>query len=95
VRAGLYPERCDGDNLFVVLLDEPTAHIDLGNKVKVLRVIRELSASGRTVLFSTHDPNEASMVADAVVILFEERILGLGTPNGVITKDIIQYIQQM
>ena len=58
-------------------------------------MIRELSASGRTVLFSTHDPNEASMVADAVVIIDEGRILDLGTPNGVITKDIIQYTQQM
>jgi ABC-type multidrug transport system ATPase subunit len=58
-------------------------------------VIRELSASGRTVLFSTHDPNEASMVADAVMIIDEGRILDLGTPNGVITKDIIQYTQQM
>ena len=65
------------------------APIDLGNKVKALRVIRELSASGRAVLFSTHGPNEASMVADAVVILDEGRILDLGTPNGVITKDII------
>ncbi len=76
----------------MVLLDKPTAHLDLGNKVKVLRVIRELSASGRTVLFSTHDPNEASMVADAVVILDEGRILDLGTPNEVITKDVIHTL---
>jgi ABC-type multidrug transport system ATPase subunit len=63
--------------------------------VRALKVIRELSASGRTVLFSTHDPNEASIVTDAVVILDEGRILDLGTPNDVITKDIIQYTQQM
>ena len=76
----------------VILIDEPTAHLDLGNKVKVLKVIRELSTSGRTVLFSTHDPNEASMVADAVVVLDEGRVLDTGIPGDVITKDILQTI---
>jgi len=80
----------------MVLLDEPTAHLDLGNKVKGLRVIRELSASGRAVFLLTHDPNEASIVADTVVILDEGRILDLGTPNDVIIKvSYIQYTQQM
>ena len=80
----------------MVLIDEPTAHLDLRNKMKVLRVIRELSASGRAVFFLTHDPNEASMVADTVVILDEGRILDLGIPNDVIIKvSYIQYTQQM
>jgi ABC-type proline/glycine betaine transport system ATPase subunit len=47
------------------------------------------------MLFWTQDSDEASMVIDAVVILDEGRILDLGTPNDVITKDIIQYTQQM
>jgi hypothetical protein len=64
----------------------------LRTQVKVLKVIRELSASGRTVLFSTHDPNEASMVADMVVVLDEGRMLDIGVPGDVITKDILQTI---
>lgn len=51
----------------ILLLDEPTAHLDLANQVRVLRVIRSLQ--GLTVLFTTHDPNLALAVADYTVLL--------------------------
>ena len=40
----------------VLVLDEPTANLDYGNKLRVLREVERLRGEGRTILFSTHDP---------------------------------------
>jgi iron complex transport system ATP-binding protein len=76
----------------ILLVDEPTAHLDLRNKARVLGVMREMADSGRTVIFSTHDPNEASLVADEVGILNEGRIVGFGPPASVMTEDALKAI---
>ncbi|MCS7197467.1 MAG: ABC transporter ATP-binding protein [Candidatus Bipolaricaulota bacterium] len=53
----------------ILLLDEPTAHLDLRNQAYVVTVIRQLAAAGLSVLFTTHDPNLALAVADYTVLL--------------------------
>lgn len=53
----------------ILLLDEPTAHLDLANQARVLRVISSLAAQGLSVLFTTHDPNLALFVSDYTVLL--------------------------
>ena len=53
----------------ILLLDEPTAHLDLANCARVLRVISSLAAQGLAVLFTTHDPNLALVVSDYTVLL--------------------------
>lgn len=76
----------------ILLLDEPTAHLDLRNKARVLGVMREMADSGKTVVFSTHDPNEAALVADDVGLLDEGKIVGFGPPASVMTKDALKAI---
>jgi iron complex transport system ATP-binding protein len=62
----------------ILLLDEPTSHLDLKNTRRVLRVLRALCDDGRTVVFTTHDPNAAASLADHVVLLKEGRVLAAG-----------------
>lgn len=76
----------------VLLLDEPTAHLDLGNKAKVLGVIKGMANSGKTVCFSTHDPNEASLIADNVVVINGGDIVSCGAPSEIITTDFLKTI---
>jgi len=76
----------------ILILDEPTAHLDLGNKARVLRIIRRMADSGRTVVFSTHDPNEVSLVADRVAIMNGGEIVSEGTPATAIARDILEKI---
>ena len=59
----------------ILLLDEPTSHLDLANRRRVLKVMRVLGDMGKTVLFTTHDPNAAAAVADYAVMLRDGRIL--------------------
>lgn len=54
----------------VILLDEPTAFLDVDNRIMVLRTLQELArATGTTVLFSTHDIHDGAMHSDAKHIL--------------------------
>lgn len=59
----------------ILLLDEPTSHLDLANSRRVLEVMRLVRDMGKTVVFSTHDPNAAAGIADHVFMLRGGRIL--------------------
>ncbi|MGC8816722.1 MAG: ABC transporter ATP-binding protein [Candidatus Hadarchaeum sp.] len=76
----------------VLILDEPTVHLDLRNKARVLRAIRKAARAGKTVIFSTHDVNEASLVADEVKILNGGRIITQGDPAKVLTEKVLKGI---
>jgi iron complex transport system ATP-binding protein len=53
----------------VVMMDEPTASLDLGNRILVIDTIRALARSGLAIVLSTHEPEHAFVVADQVAIL--------------------------
>ena len=76
----------------VLLLDEPTGHLDLGNKAKILDVIGKMADLGKTVIFSTHDPNEALLIADNVVIINDGKTLCCGVPCEVITEYVLKKV---
>jgi len=56
-------------------MDEPTASLDLGNRIRVLDTIRGLAGSGLAVVLSTHEPEHAFVVADRVAILARDRFV--------------------
>jgi len=59
----------------VIVMDEPTASLDLGNRIRVLDTIRGLAGSGLAVVLSTHEPEHAFVVADRVAILARDRFV--------------------
>lgn len=59
----------------ILLLDEPTSHLDLANTRRVLKVMQLLGASDKTVVFTTHDPNAAATFADHLILLREGEVL--------------------
>jgi ABC-2 type transport system ATP-binding protein len=65
----------------VVLLDEPTAGLDVGSRVELHALMQELKAAGTTILLATHDMAEAEKMADRVAILLGGRIAATGTPR--------------
>ena len=77
--------RALAQNPDILLLDEPTSHLDLANTRRVLRVMRHLRDRGKTIILTTHDPNTASVSADRIVLLHEGRVAATGTPAEVIT----------
>lgn len=71
----------------VLLLDEPTAHLDLGNKERVLEVLQALVHERITVIFTTHDPNTAFAIADHALLMHEGSALAYGPVNQVLKGD--------
>lgn len=70
----------------VLLLDEPTAHLDLKHQVGIVSLARRLAhEAGLMVLIALHDLNLAAQFADRVALLAEGELRALGTPTEVLT----------
>lgn len=79
----------------LLLLDEPTAHLDLGNKSRVLQLLARLQSEGMTVLFTTHDPESAAIAADSMILLRAGRALAAGPRDRVLTEENLQALYQV
>ncbi len=53
----------------VILMDEPTAHLDLHNQVRCLETIRTLASRGVAIVVTTHDPNHAFVLGDRALLM--------------------------
>ena len=59
----------------IILLDEPTAHLDLPNRIKILQLLRRLAhEQGKTILISTHELDLAIQLSDRILLMSEEGI---------------------
>jgi len=70
----------------VLLLDEPTTHLDLEHQSRILNLIRKLaSETRRAILMVIHDLNLAGLYADRIALFMLGRLHAVGTPNQVLT----------
>ncbi len=76
----------------IVLLDEPTAALDLRHQEDVLRIARQLAAEGRTVVVVLHDLSLAGAYADRVALLENGRMRALGAPAEVLTEELVSEV---
>ena len=76
---------CQGGD--VLLCDEPTAHLDLRHQAATFRLLRDLAASGRTVVVVTHDVQLAAQACDRLAILGPSGIVAAGEPARVLTRE--------
>ncbi len=78
----------------VLLLDEPTAALDLGHQEEVLRIARRLAADGRAVVAVLHDLSLAGAYADDVAMLDHGRMVAVGSPADVLTADRVESVSR-
>ncbi len=77
----------------VILLDEPTANLDIHHQIDFLELILSLNqGKGLTILMASHDMNVASEFCDRLVLLKEGKIYRIGTSQEVITKEHIEQV---
>jgi iron complex transport system ATP-binding protein len=79
----------------VLVLDEPTANLDYGNKLRVLREIERLRSEGRTILFSTHDPDHALAHADRALLVADGRMLALAAVADALTDEALSALYKV
>ena len=65
----------------IVIMDEPTAGLDVPSRVRLHEIMDELRDKGTTILLATHDMAEAEKMADRVAIMLRGKIVAVGTPR--------------
>lgn len=75
-----------------LLLDEPTAALDLRHQQLVMELARKLAAQGAALVVVLHDLNLASAYADRILLLREGRMAALGTPRETLTEALLSEI---
>jgi iron complex transport system ATP-binding protein len=74
----------------VLLLDEPTAHLDLKHRVEVMGILRDLCRMrGLTVIASLHDVDVAAKVSDRALLVKNGRVVDYGLPERVLTSEAV------
>lgn len=70
----------------ILLLDEPTASLDINHQIRTLELVRDLANEGKTVIAAIHDLNLAAHYCDDLLLLSEGTILEGGAPEVVLTE---------
>jgi iron complex transport system ATP-binding protein len=79
----------------LLLLDEPTLHLDIGAQVDLLESLRRLAAKCRyTVVVVTHELNLTGEYADQVVLLQKGKCLRVGPPASVFQRELLEQVFQ-
>lgn len=73
----------------LLLLDEPTSHLDIEAQLLTLEMLRRRARSGTTVVLAMHDLNLAARYCDQVVVLKAGRVVGKGPPADVLTPSLL------
>jgi iron complex transport system ATP-binding protein len=81
--------RALAQDALLLLLDEPTAFLDLRHRALVLGVVREQAATGRGALVVSHDLNLAARSCDRLVVLVDGAAIASGTPSEVLTPALL------
>lgn len=79
----------------VLMLDEPTANLDFGNQLMVLKQAKALAAEGYTVIQTTHHPEQSYLFSDRILALQKGRVVAWGTPAEVLTEETIKTLYQV
>ncbi len=76
----------------VLLLDEPTANLDLAYQPAIMQILRRLANSGRTVVTAVHDLTLASQFCDVIALMAGGRFVAEGSPAEVLTTERIREV---
>jgi iron complex transport system ATP-binding protein len=76
----------------ILLLDEPTAHLDLKYQLEIIELVRALAEEGLTVIVAMHDLNWAARYADRAAVLSKGHLVACGPPAEIFTPELIREV---
>ena len=76
----------------LLVMDEPTASLDLGNRLLVLERVRALREQGYGIVFSTHDPDQAHELATRIAVIADGRLAAYGSPEETLTGEMLSSV---
>ena len=72
-----------------ILMDEPTAHLDLGNQVKELRLVKGLAAEGYGIVLTTHNPDQVLLLEAKVAVIDRQARFHFGNWQQILTENLL------
>ncbi len=79
----------------ILIMDEPTANLDFGNQNRVMAHAAHLAEEGYTVLYSTHDPNQALLYATRAMTLYGGTLLTDGSPRDALGEKTLEILYDL
>ncbi|MHA6297196.1 ABC transporter ATP-binding protein [Devosia sp. CAU 1758] len=76
----------------LLLLDEPTSHLDIRAQLQLLALLRRKADAGMTILIALHDLNLAARFCDHMVVLSEGRRVAEGAPSDILTPALLEAV---
>ncbi|MCC4766036.1 ATP-binding cassette domain-containing protein [Methanosarcina sp. DH1] len=76
----------------LLLLDEPTSHLDFGNQVLVLETVQKLASLGMSIVMNTHMPDHAFLLGDRAAALSGGRLVAVGKVETVVTSKMMSSV---
>ena len=76
----------------ILVMDEPSANLDFGNKMRVMKTVKSLTDDGYTIIQSTHDPDQAYLYSDKILALFGGKVCAWGTPQDTISNSLVSTL---
>jgi len=73
----------------IIMLDEPTAHLDYGNQLRMIQLIKKLSKQGYSIIMTTHQPDHVIMLESYVGILGYDGIMKIGKTEEIIQGELL------
>ena len=71
----------------LILLDEPTSHLDFGNQFKILSMIEDLAKRGYSIVMTSHFPDHSFLVSNKVGVMQGQSFIDIGAANDVVTEE--------
>lgn len=75
----------------ILLLDEPTSHLDLGNSRRIISLLKTISNNNSSVMFTTHDPNAAAAAADYIILFGKSGLVAAGPKEQTLTEENLSH----
>lgn len=75
-----------------ILLDEPTAHLDSGNQLRALRLVKRLAEAGYALVVTTHNPDHALLLGGHAAILDRDGHLRVGKPDELLREETLRDV---
>ena len=76
----------------ILIMDEPSANLDYGNRTRVMQTVRALAKDGYAIIQSTHDPDQAFLYSDKVLAIHGGQVLAHGSPGDTVTGELISKL---
>ena len=75
-----------------LIMDEPTSNLDFGNRIRVLRRVKQLAESGKGIIMTTHDPDHAFAVSSKVTVIRGDGSFLSGLTDEILTCELMDEI---